>query len=132
MTAAVGTVLPTQTFEVTRADLVRYAGASLDFNPLHWSDVAAADAGLPDVIAHGMLSMALAGRVVSAWAADPTAIVDFRVRFSAPLPVPAEGSVSVEGGGTVTATRDDGSVEVELTLRLGASDLLTKAIAVVR
>jgi acyl dehydratase len=129
---SVGTMLPSQTFEVTRAQLVRYAGAALDFNPIHWSDDAAAAAGLPDVIAHGMLSMALAGRVITHWTGDVTAIVDFRVRFSAPVPVPATGSARVEGSGTVTAVREDGCAEIEVQLRSGDRDVLTKAIAVVR
>jgi hypothetical protein len=66
-----GTELPPLSLRVTRADLVRYAGASGDFNPIHWSDRVAAGVGLPGVIAHGMLTMALAGRLVTQWAGDP-------------------------------------------------------------
>ena len=70
---------------VTRADLVRYAGASGDFNPIHWNERAAREVGLPDVIAHGMLTMALAGRLVTTWAGDPGAVVECAVRFTRPV-----------------------------------------------
>ena len=66
--------MPPQTFRVTRADLVRYAGASGDFNPIHWSDRVATGVGLPGVIAHGMFTMALAGRAVTGWVGDPGAV----------------------------------------------------------
>ena len=69
-----GTELPPLSLRVTRADLVRYAGASGDFNPIHWSDRVATGVGLPGVIAHGMLTMAQAARVVTDWAGDPAAI----------------------------------------------------------
>ena len=85
MAFEVGARLPARTFRVTRADLVRYAGASGDFNPIHWSDRAAATVGLPGVIAHGMLTMALVGRAVTGWAGDPAAVVDYNVRFTKPV-----------------------------------------------
>ena len=77
-----------QTFRVTRADLVRYAGASGDFNPIHWSDRIATGVGLPGVIAHGMFTMALAGRAVTGWAGAPDAVLDFGVRFTRPVRCP--------------------------------------------
>ena len=80
--------LPTQTFRVTRADLVRYAGASGDFNPIHWNDRIATTVGLPGVIAHGMFTMALVGRAVTEWAGAPDAVVEFGVRFTRPVVVP--------------------------------------------
>ena len=81
-----GHQLPPQTFRVTRADLVRYAGASGDFNPIHWSDRVATGVGLPGVIAHGMFTMALAGRAVTAWVGgDPDAVVEYGVRFTRPV-----------------------------------------------
>ncbi|ALM40967.1 Dehydratase [Streptomyces sp. FR-008] len=67
----VGTELPAQSFPVTRATLVRYAGASGDFNPIHWNERFAKEVGLPDVIAHGMFTMAEAIRVVTDWTGDP-------------------------------------------------------------
>ncbi|HEX7189315.1 MAG TPA: MaoC/PaaZ C-terminal domain-containing protein, partial [Actinomycetes bacterium] len=84
----VGTELPGQTFAVHRADLVRYAGASGDFNVIHWNQRVATSVGLPDVIAHGMFTMALAVRVVTDWAGDPARVVEYGVRFTRPVPVP--------------------------------------------
>ncbi len=84
----VGTELPAQTFPVTRATLVRYAGASGDFNPIHWNEKFAKEVGLPDVIAHGMFTMAEAIRVVTDWTGDPGAVVEYGVRFTKPVVVP--------------------------------------------
>ena len=88
----VGTPLPAQTFQVQRVNLVQYCGASGDFNVIHWNERVAKSVGLPDVIAHGMFTMAEAGRVVTDWAGDPGAVVEYGVRFSAPVPVP--GTIS--------------------------------------
>src|SRR4051795_7240326 len=100
MEFAPGAELPARTFVVTRADLVRYAGASLDFNPIHWSERLATKVGLPGVIAHGMYTMALVGRAVTAWAGAPDAVVEYSVRFSRPVPVPDtdEGTEVVVNG----------------------------------
>lgn len=84
----VGTELPAQTFGVTRATLVQYAGASGDFNPIHWNERFAKEVGLPDVIAHGMFTMAEAIRVVTDWTGDPGAVVEYGVRFTKPVVVP--------------------------------------------
>jgi hypothetical protein len=84
-----GTELPPLSLRVTRADLVRYAGASGDFNPIHWNDRVATSVGLPGVIAHGMLTMALAGRLVTQWTGDPAAVRSYGVRFTRPVGVPA-------------------------------------------
>ena len=84
LTPEKGTELPPLSVRVTRADLVRYAGASGDFNPIHWSDRVATSVGLPGVIAHGMLTMALAGRLITAWAGDPAAVRSYGVRFTRP------------------------------------------------
>ncbi len=85
---AAGDELPALELRVTRADLVRYAGASGDFNPIHWSDRVATGVGLPGVIAHGMLTMALAGRLITRWTGDPAAVRSFGVRFTRPVVVP--------------------------------------------
>ena len=77
---------------ITRADLVRYAGASGDFNSIHWNERVAREVGLPDVIAHGMLTMALAGRVLTDWAGDPAALVEYGVRFTGPWSSPTTAS----------------------------------------
>lgn len=82
-----GEVVATRTIDITRADLIRYAGASGDFNPIHWSEATAQAAELPGVIAHGMLSMGLAVDLVTEWTNDPAAIIDYQTRFSAMVPV---------------------------------------------
>lgn len=82
-----GEVVATRTIDITRADLIRYAGASGDFNPIHWSEATAQAAELPGVIAHGMLSMGLAVDLVTEWTNDPSAIIDYQTRFSAMVPV---------------------------------------------
>ncbi|HEX6401600.1 MAG TPA: MaoC family dehydratase [Pseudonocardiaceae bacterium] len=129
---AEGQELPPLQVRLTRADLVRYAGASGDFNPIHWSDRAARDAGLPDVIAHGMLTMALATRLVTNWAGDPGAVVDCAVRFTRPVVVAdnADGAL-LELSGKVTKRRDDGSVVVAITARAAGQMVLGQATATV-
>src|SRR3954451_19504055 len=112
----VGDALPTGTFPITRKDLVRYAGASGDFNDIHWNERVAREVGLPDVIAHGNLTMALAGRVLTAWAGDPAALVEYGVRFTKPVIVPDDGigaTLVVEG--FVREKLEDGCVRVDLT-----------------
>ena len=112
-TLAKGDPLPTLEVRVTRADLVRYAGASGDLNPIHWSDRVAGAVGLPGVIAHGMFSMALAGRVLTAWTGDPTAVRSYGTRFTRPVVVPDDDTgATVELGGTVAEIRETESVRV--------------------
>lgn len=128
-----GTILSERTYRIMRSDLVRYAGASGDFNPIHWSDRIAKDAGLPSVIGHGMLTMALAGRLLTDWARDPAAVVEYGVRFSRPVVVPDDDDgVTVTVSGVVTEVRDDGLLGVDLTVRAGEQKVLTQARAVVR
>ena len=129
----VGTELPARTFPITRADLVQYCGASGDFNVIHWNQRVAQAVGLPDVIAHGMLTMAVAGRVLTDWAGDPGAVEQYGVRFSRPVVVPdddrgAELSVS----GTVEELLGDGRVAVGLTATVGEDRVLSQARAVLR
>ena len=128
----VGTVLPAQTFAIERADLVRYAGASGDFNPIHWNERFAVSVGLPNVIAHGMYTMALVARVVTDWAGDPAAVVDYGVRFTRPIVVPDPDGAVLEVAGVVSAKRDDGLVEVDLRATVGGQTVLAKARAVLR
>ncbi|MGV8910501.1 MAG: MaoC/PaaZ C-terminal domain-containing protein [Propionicimonas sp.] len=112
----VGQQLPGFSHTFTRADLVRYAGASGDFNPIHWSNPAAADLGLPDVIAHGMLTMGTALRVVTDWAGDPARVRSYYVRFTKPVVVPEGGGAVVTFAGTVTKVADGiATVKVEAT-----------------
>ncbi|MFE9608420.1 MaoC family dehydratase [Streptomyces sp. NPDC006012] len=129
----VGTELPAQTFSVTRDRLVRYAGASGDFNPIHWNEKFAKEVGLPDVIAHGMFTMAEAIRVVTDWTGDPGAVVEYGVRFTKPVVVPNddEGAV-IEVGGKVAAKLDDNTVRVDLMVTSGGQKVLGMSRAVVR
>ncbi|WP_326568618.1 MaoC/PaaZ C-terminal domain-containing protein [Amycolatopsis rhabdoformis] len=128
----VGTVLPEREFPIGRADLVRYAGASGDFNPIHWNDRAARAAGLSGVIAHGMLTMGLAARVLAEWAGGADAVEQYRVRFRRPVEVPDDGVVTVSVRGVVTARQPDGRVTVELTVHGGGKKVLSAASAVLR
>jgi acyl dehydratase len=129
----VGTELPDRTFRVTRADLVRYAGASGDFNPIHWNERVATEVGLPGVIAHGMLTMALAARLVTAWAGDPAALVEYHVRFGRPVLVPDDDTgAEVTVRGVVGALLDDGRARVDLTVTSGGDKVLSLARATVR
>lgn len=129
---AVGTELPPLTVQITRKDLIRYAGASLDFNPIHWSDRQATGAGLPGVIAHGMLTMALAGRLATEWTGDAGRIADLSARFTRPVVVPDDelGS-TVELTGKVTAIAD-GLATVAITAKFDGRPILGKATAKVR
>ena len=129
----VGTELPPQEFAIGRANLVQYAGASGDFNIIHWNERVAKSVGLPNVIAHGMLTMATAGRVVTDWVGDPGAVVSYGVRFSRPVVVEDDdkgATLSVRG--VVEAKNDDGTVVVALTATVDGADVLTGAKAVVR
>ena len=129
----VGTELPTQTFQVRRADLVQYCGASGDFNIIHWNERVAKAVGLPDVIAHGMFTMAEAGRVVTDWVGDPGAVVEYGVRFSAPVPVPDDDNgTTLVVKGVVAEKLDDNRVAVDLDARVADSKVLAKARAVVQ
>jgi len=128
----VGDQLPAQEFPVVRADLVRYAGASGDFNPIHWNERFAKQVGLPDVIAHGMFTMATAVRVVTDWAGDPGAVIEYSVRFTRPVVVPDPDGATITVTGSVRSVREDGAAEVELTATVDGSTVLARARAVVR
>ena len=131
---AVGDELPPLSVRVTRADLVRYAGASGDFNPIHWSDRTASAVGLPGVIAHGMLTMALAGRLVSGWVGDPGAIRTYGVRFTRPVVVPDDDDGAlVEISGKVSAIADtdagERSAKITITAAFDGKSVLGRAVA---
>jgi acyl dehydratase len=129
----VGTELPAQTFPVTRATLVRYAGASGDFNPIHWNEKFAKEVGLPDVIAHGMFTMAEAIRVVTDWTGDPGAVVEYGVRFTKPVVVPNDDQGAlIEVSGKVAAKLDGNTVRVDLTATSAGQKVLGMSRAVVR
>jgi acyl dehydratase len=129
----IGAELPARTFRVTRATLVRYAGASGDFNPIHWSDRIAGAVGLPGVIAHGMLTMALAGEALAAWLGDTTRIVEYGVTFTNPVLVPDDDAgAEVVVGGQVKRQTEDGLFQVELTATAAGQKVLGQARALVR
>ena len=129
----VGTELPAQTFQVQRINLIQYCGASGDFNVIHWNERVATSVGLPNVIAHGMFTMAEAGRVVTDWAGDPGAVVEYGVRFSSPVAVPDDDKgATLEVSGKVAEKLDDNRVAVDLDARVGDSKVLAKARAVVQ
>lgn len=128
-----GTTLPEQVYRISRADLVRYAGASGDFNPIHWNERVATRVGLPGVIAHGMFTMALTGRAVTDWTGDPGALEEFQVRFGRPVLVPDDDAgAEVTVRGTVAALLEDGRVRVDLAVTSGGEKVLSLARAVVR
>jgi acyl dehydratase len=128
-----GTQIPPKSYRATRLDLVKYAGASGDFNVIHWNERLARSVGLPTVIAHGMYTMAQAGRYVSDWAGDPGAITEFGVRFSAMVPVPDDDDgATVEVSGKVLKKLGDNKVEVDVAARSGDSKVLSRSRAVVR
>jgi acyl dehydratase len=127
-----GETLPTLTYRVRRSDLVRYAGASGDFNPIHWSDRIATSVGLPGVIAHGMYTMALAGRAITVWAGDPGAVVEYGVRFTKPVMVPDDDNgTEVVVSGLVKEVVD-GIAHIDLTVTCGDEKVLAQAKARVR
>jgi acyl dehydratase len=130
---AVGTEIPEQVLRVTRADLVRYAGASGDFNPIHWNERVATEVGLPGVIAHGMFTMALASGVVTRWAGDPGAVEEYHVRFGRPVVVPDDDTgAEVTVRGKVGAVLEDGRIRVDLTVTTDGEKVLSLARATVR
>jgi acyl dehydratase len=125
--------LPPQTFRVTRADLIRYAGASGDFNTIHWSERIAREVGLPGVIAHGMFTMALGGRAVAVWAGAPDAVVEYGVRFSRPVPVPdTDEGTEVVVTGVIKEVTDDGLTKIDLIATCNGEKVLSLGKAVIR
>lgn len=134
MTVEKGFELPGLTVTLKREDLVRYAGASGDFNPIHYSDRMAAALGLPGVIAHGMLTMAEAGRVVTDWLGDPSRLVEYGVRFVKPVPVPDDDTgAELRISAVVASVNDaDGTAEIDITTEFDGQKVLGRARAVVK
>ncbi|MCL2467592.1 MAG: MaoC family dehydratase N-terminal domain-containing protein [Micrococcales bacterium] len=128
-----GTELARREISVDRARLVRYAGASGDFNPIHWNDRVAREVGLPGVIAHGMWTMGAAVDVVVDALGDPGAVLDYQVRFSRPVAVPDPGEATVVVVATIGAADvDAGTARVDLAVTCEGQRVLGKAQAVVR
>jgi len=129
----VGDTIPARDFPVQRINLVMYCGASGDFNVIHWNERIAKMVGLPDVIAHGMFTMAEAARVVTDWAGDPGAVEDYKVRFSKPVVVPDDDKgATVTVSGEVEEKLDDNRVVVVLSATSGGENVLQGARATVR
>jgi len=128
-----GTQIPAVRYPVTRLSLVKYCGASGDFNVIHWNERIARSVGLPDVIAHGMFTMAQAGRFVTDWAGPGATVTEFGVRFSSMVVVPDdESGATIEVSGQVEEKLDGNRVAVGLTAKSGDAKVLTRARAVIR
>lgn len=135
---AAGQEIGSRTIEVTRTDLVKYAGASGDFNPIHWNEAFATGVELPGVIAHGMFTMGAVVQLVTDWAGDPAAVVDFQTRFTKPVLV-TDTTGTPDAGATIEVTGTIGKLDaeastarVDLTVVAGGQKVLMKAQAVVR
>lgn len=130
----VGDLLPERTVNFQRKDLVRYAGASGDLNIIHWNDRTAIAVGLPGVIAHGMLTMGQAISAITAWVGDPTAVVDYQVRFTRPVVVPDddEGVDVVFGGKVSEVNLESGLVKVDVSAVCEGKTVLARASALVK
>jgi acyl dehydratase len=129
----VGQVIGSQEILLTRDSLVRYAGASGDFNPIHYRDDFAQSVGLDGVLAHGMLTMGVAVQVVADWIQDPGKIVDYGVRFTKPVFVDAhDGAVVVVTGKVGNINAETNEVRIDLSVVFGETSVLGKAQAVVR
>lgn len=129
----VGTELPPLTVRLTRTSLVRYAGASGDFNPIHYNDRLATAIGLPGVVAHGMLTMATAARVVTDWLDDPAQLLEYGVRFTKPVVVPDDDlGTEVTVTAKVAEVNDDGTARIDVTAIAASQKVLGQARALVR
>ena len=130
---SVGLELPPQAFNLTRADLVRYAGASGDFNVIHWNERVAKEVGLPSVIAHGMLTMGTVIRVVTDWLGDPGKVLEYSARFTRPIPIPdTDEGASVLVSAKVTEVLDDGQAVISITAIHNELTVLAKTTVTVQ
>ncbi|PPI21893.1 MaoC/PaaZ C-terminal domain-containing protein [Rathayibacter sp. AY1B5] len=130
---SVGQVVAESSFPIDRGTLVRYAGASGDFNPIHYRDDVAAEVGLPGVLAHGMLTMGTAVQVVVDWVGDPGRVVDYQVRFTRPVVVDPRDGAAIDVVAKVGAVNaEEGWVRVDLAVSVEGQSVLGKAQARVR
>ncbi len=128
-----GEELTPRTYQVQRVDLIKYAGASGDFNVIHWNERIAKSVGLPNVIAHGMFTMAQAGRYVTDWVGDPGAVLDFGVRFSAVVVVPDDDNGAlIELSGKIEEKLEGNRVALALTAKSGDARVLRRARVIVQ
>jgi len=130
MTLTVGDVVAEKTYELSRDTLVRYAGASGDFNSIHYRDDVAVSVGLPGVLAHGMLTMGLAIQPVVEWIGDSAKVLEYGVRFTRPVLVDAEAGATVTVVAKVGVVNED-TARIDLTVTVDGSTVLGKAQAVV-
>jgi acyl dehydratase len=129
----VGAPVPAQSVDIQRVSMVRYAGASGDFNPIHWSEVFATNVGLPNVIAHGMLTMAIAARVVTDWIGDPGAVLDYGVRFTRPVVVPYDSGAKLEVSGKVRSIdAEAGTAVLDVIATVDGQTVLAQSRVTVR
>jgi acyl dehydratase len=128
----VGFELPVKEFKITRADLIKYAGASLDFNVIHWNERIAKSVGLPNVIAHGMLTMGKAIQIVTDWVDNPAKVIDYQVRFAAPVVVPDDDlGATLEVSAKITENLGD-RIKIDIQARSEGAKVLGKAVAIVK
>lgn len=127
----VGDVVGERAVHLTRESLVRYAGASGDFNPIHYRDDIAAEVGLPGVLAHGMLTMGIAVGALAEWIGDSGRILEYGVRFTRPVLVDAQTGADLQVSAKVGAVDDD-AVRIDLTVTSGETTVLGKAQVRVR
>ncbi|KRB36380.1 MaoC/PaaZ C-terminal domain-containing protein [Microbacterium sp. Root180] len=128
---ALGDVVAERTVQLTRESLVRYAGASGDFNPIHYRDDVAAEVGLPGVLAHGMLTMGLSVETIVPWLGDSGRILEYGVRFTRPVVVDPASGAEVSIVAKVGAV-EDGAARIDLTVSSGGTTVLGKAQVRVR
>ena len=129
----IGQTVGSLEFLLTRDSLVRYAGASGDFNPIHYRDDVAASVGLPGVLAHGMLTMGAAVQVAVNWIGDSGRIADYQVRFTKPVVVhPTDGAVLIVSGKIGALDAEARTARVDLAATFNETAVLGKAQAVVR
>lgn len=132
-TVTVGEELPGRTVQLTRGDLVNYAGVSGDPNPIHWSDEVVELAGLDNVIAHGMLTMGLGAGFVTSWLGDPGAVTEYNVRFTSSVYVPADAAAEVEFTGKVkSADPETKNAVIAIVARSAGKKIFGRATATVR
>ena len=124
----VGQVVAQKSYQVTRDSLVRYAGASGDFNTIHYRDDIAQSVGLPGVLAHGMLTMGISVQPVVEWAGDAAKVMDYGVRFTKPVVVPPHGHAELNVKATIAQLDEENQkVRIDLTTSFEETTVLGKA-----
>ncbi len=129
----VGFELPPQEFVFTRADLIRYAGASGDFNIIHWNERVAREVGMPTVIVHGMLTMGTVIRIVTDWLGDPGKVIEYSARFTRPIPVPdTDEGASIKVTAKVTELLKNNQAVISISAIHNELTVLAKTTAIVQ